>query len=213
MITKGLIAAGIWCASMIGLRLIARSEAQQAVFLPEFDPILPALRKAATEPPLADDWADTGKAARRAAMRDRWLTPPREVQPARAVELLFEFANAQGCTGYFTAPEIDELWECALEELDVARINATIVRKAFPNRYSLGQRRLNSPEFALVKFRNPNSVRPVLYKIPKIQGVRSQSGDVSDCPEPVRISRRPSGIQSGPNPDAVQTDIHRSAAA
>lgn len=138
------------------------------------------------------------------------LKPRAIVSQARAAEILVEYMNSENQHGYFTAHEIDEWWSCAMSNLDLEHISVQIVREALESRgLRVGQRRLNTPEFALVRQRNPLSVRPVLYRIPRCRGT---SGGQPNAPEDDRTHRTDAGVASGRKPEKAPQAVRRVAA-
>lgn len=155
----------------------------------------------------------------KAAVRQR-MYPRRVVSKERAAELLVQFMNAHDLTGYFTARELDAHWSWCMAELDIQHLTPGTVRGAL-SKHCLGQKRIKgSPEFAYVAQRNPDAVRPVLYKIPKIRTISERSDSSPDSPDAVRQSpgpdHGPSGMPTGPaagrHPSGVQAASQRRVA-
>ena len=126
----------------------------------------------------------------------------RIVTPAAAVEVLIDFMHAHDATGYFTAKEIDQFWGWCVESEDICPLPATAVREAM-RRYRVGQTRLSDVRYAQVRLRNPRIVRPVLYKIPKVQ-VASDS--IPDRPDALRASPGPSVRSPDREPQTVRAE-------
>lgn len=161
------------------------------------EPVLPAAVH--FKPPKSSDVASLPDVRKR-------LAPRLVVAPVKAAEILVEFMNSEGAHGYFTSKEIDEWWGFAVSARDLERMSAQAVREALESRgLKVGQSRLNSPEYATVRQRNPKAVRPVLYRIPRC---RSAAGGKPDSPD---SSRNQSG-QSGHRPDAEPKPVHQEAA-
>lgn len=138
------------------------------------------------------------------------LKPRAIVSQARAAEILVEYMNSENQHGYFTAHEIDEWWGFAMSALEIEHVSVQIVREALETRgLRVGQRRLNTPEFASVRQRNPSSVRPVLYRIPRCRGT---SGIQPNAPEDDRTDRTDTGSDTGKRPGKAPQPVQRVAA-
>jgi len=141
----------------------------------------------------------------RARMQPRLI-----ISQAKSAEILVEFMNSEGATGYFTASEIAEWWKFAEAARDIESMHPQIVREALDARgLKVGQRRLNSPEYATVRQRNPSAVRPVLYRIPKVRG---ESGISPARSESVRSNRKPSDPIAGSSPSGEPASVRMEAA-
>jgi len=112
------------------------------------------------------------------------MTTCRRVAPVKAASLLIAFMQDQGCTGYFTAAEIDEWWRWCVAVENLGDMHPAIVREMLAGcGCCLGQKRLKGPEYAAVHTRT-GSDRAVLYRIPVRR--RSDDGDGAEPPVPER---------------------------
>lgn len=178
--------------------------------MPQVSPVAairvePVLPRPEPEPPATEPEI---RAAVRRASRPKLI-----VAQARAAEILIEFMNGHSLTGYFTAKEIDEHWAWCAAERDIEPMSPGYVREAL-GKHRIGQRRVNSPQYARLKQRNPATVRPVIYNIPK---VRAKSVENQDSPGSVRADLGPSGKPAAPvagrlPPDSQSESIRRAIA-
>lgn len=187
-------------SAVLGLR---RQRLVAAAPLPRIEPALLLL------PPRSDPIPAVETVANLPEVRAR-MQPKKIVSQAKAAEILVEFMNSEGQHGLFTSKEIDEWWGFAMSARDIERISGQAVREILDARgLKVGQSRLCSPEFAAVRQRNPKSVRPILYRIPRCRGT---SGGNPEQPEDVRPVSGPSGAQSGDRPGAKPGSVRQEAA-
>lgn len=109
---------------------------------------------------------------------------PRRIAAVKAGQILMEFMQAQGATGYFTVKEIDAWWRYCRQKEGLDYLSGTVVRgelSAMRNVW-IGLKRLNGPEYRGVKARNEGLDRAVLYKIPSSRSSAGRSdGEASDA--------------------------------
>lgn len=194
----------VLAASIIGLRRL-RADRIEA---PQFEPVVPRLDDPPTATALPKPSPPPVDVSALPEIRRR-LQPKLIVSQARAAEILIEFMNSEDQHGYYTSREIDEWWAFAAAARDIEHINGAIVREALESRgLRMGQRRLNAPEFLIVRQRS-GQVRPVLYRIPKC---RTSTGELPDDPGQNRKVRKQSGDNPAGKSTPVQSDSQRVAA-
>lgn len=151
-----------------------------------------------------------------AAFNHDQLTHAPRIAPVKAAQMLIQFMQARGATGYFTVPEIDAWWSLLVAEQKLDDLHPTVVRSelsAIPNTW-MGLRRLNGPEFRTVKARTGRD-RAILYRIPAFQ---SAAGNMTDAPRSARAApggrsgKRPANPQKRVLPGSFEPETVREAA-
>lgn len=116
---------------------------------------------------------------------------------AKAADALIQYMNGEGKTGLFAASELEDYWELACDELDIAHLDIRLVRSALMEKgCHVGQRRLKTGKYAEVHLRTGMD-RAVLYRIPKLRiGADSVPEVPIVDPEVPRAARRSPATRS-----------------